>query len=66
MDVDRYDLSMASLMKKVCGLQGEGYYKINLIWSHSILVFWSSDELFSKPSYTGEGWLKSVLAEKFK
>ena len=36
-----------TLTKEVCGLQEERSWKINLIWSRSMRIFWSVYELFS-------------------
>ena len=41
----------ATPTEKVWGLQGELDWKINLIWSHSMRVFWSVYELFNWLSY---------------
>ena len=44
---DQWDPSTATLMEIVCGSQGKLCWKINLIWSHSLRVSWSTYKLLA-------------------
>ena len=46
---DQWDPSTATPMEGVCRPQ-HPCWKINLIWSHSVRVSWSANELFSRSS----------------
>ena len=48
---DNWDPSTATLMKEVSGLLEKLYWKINIIWLHSMRVSWSVCELFNRSSY---------------
>ena len=48
----QWDPSTAILVEEVCGPQIGLCWKLNLIWSHSMRIFWSAYELFNQPSYS--------------
>ena len=52
----QWDPSTTTPIKEVYGLQVGLCWKINLIWSHSMGVFWSAYELLSQPLYI-ETWV---------
>ena len=54
---DQWDPSTLTLMEEMGGLYGKLFWKINLIWSHSMRVSWSAYELCSWPLYTSFGYI---------
>ena len=45
----QWDSSTATPMEEVCELQGGQFWKINFIWSYSMRVSQSANELFCRP-----------------
>ena len=48
---DRVDPSTATQVEKVCGPQGLLFWKINIIWFHSIWISWSPYDFFRQLLY---------------
>ena len=45
---DQWYPSTATPMEEVCGPQGALHWKLNLTWLHSMIAYWSTNELFKR------------------